>query len=147
MLDFKGLNKAQALAALYNASRPLGLGFMHYNPTPMTEAESQKELDRTTYFDYLNGRVMKLNMGKDQVDPWLYDRDNGEGAAQRAIDAAVAGNEAAIKEAHTKGVKEAAVAAKESMGTPISIEGHVINMTLNDVKDELGPKVDKALEY
>jgi len=146
MLDFKGLNKAQVLAALYNASRPLGMGFMHYNPTPMTEEEAQKELERTTYFDYLNGRVMKLNLGKDQVDPWLYDRDNGEGAAQRAIDAAAAGNKAAIMAAHVQGVKEAAGAALDSMNTPMSIEGHVINMTLNDVKDELGPKVAKALE-
>lgn len=38
------------------------------------------------YFDYLYGRVMKVNITHDEFDPWLYDRDNGNGAAQRAID-------------------------------------------------------------
>lgn len=145
MLNLKGLNRAQALAALYNASRPQGMGFLHYNPTPMTEAEAEDHLSKSKYFDYLNGRVMKLDMGRNEIEPRLYDRDNGEGAAQRAIDAAVAGNEVAIKAAHKKGVFDAAIEAMESMNTPMSIEGDVINMTLEDVKDELGPKVDRAL--
>ena len=37
------------------------------------------------YFDYLNGRVMKIDLSEDMLDPWLYDRDNGEGAAARAL--------------------------------------------------------------
>ena len=30
MVDIKGLNKAEVLAALYNNSKPLGLGFLHF---------------------------------------------------------------------------------------------------------------------
>lgn len=37
------------------------------------------------YFDYLQGRVMKVDLAGDELDPRLYDRDNGEGAARRAI--------------------------------------------------------------
>jgi hypothetical protein len=34
-IDLKGLNKAAVLAALYNASKPQGMGFLQYDPTPM----------------------------------------------------------------------------------------------------------------
>jgi hypothetical protein len=38
------------------------------------------------YFDYFNGKVMKVDIANDEFDPYLYDRDNGPGAAQYAID-------------------------------------------------------------
>jgi hypothetical protein len=37
------------------------------------------------YYDYLRGRVMKVDLSKDQLKTGLYDRDNGEGAAERAL--------------------------------------------------------------
>lgn len=36
-------------------------------------------------FDYLKGRVMKVNLSGDTLNEWGYDRDNGTGAAERAI--------------------------------------------------------------
>lgn len=53
----------------------------------MTEEEEAEELLRMgTYFDYLKGRVMKVDLSNDDCfEEWLYDRDNGNGAAQRAI--------------------------------------------------------------
>jgi len=86
MIDLKGRDKADVLAKLYNASRPLGMGFLHFDPKPMTTKEARTILDGgQTYFDYLKGRVMKVDLSKDTLDPWLYDRDNGQGAAERAI--------------------------------------------------------------
>jgi hypothetical protein len=41
----------------------------------------------TRYFDYLQGRVMKVSLEGDELDARLYDRDNGEGAAAEAISA------------------------------------------------------------
>jgi hypothetical protein len=88
MIDMKGRDKAEVLAKLYNASRPLGMGFLHFDPKPMSTEEAREILDGGhTYFDYLKGRVMKVNLSKDTFDPWLYDRDNGQGAAERAISA------------------------------------------------------------
>jgi hypothetical protein len=84
-IDISGFDKAEVLAALYNASRPLGLGMLHYEPAPMTTAEAQKLLDEYTYFDYLKGRVMKVELGGDSLDPWGYDRNNGQGAVQRVL--------------------------------------------------------------
>ena len=85
MIDLHGLDKAKVLAALYNKSRPLGMGFLHYNPATMTRDEAAELLKEQSYFDYLMGRVMKVDLSKDTLDPWLYDRDNGEGAAEAAI--------------------------------------------------------------
>ena len=77
-------NRALVLAALYNASKCQGMGFFSYNPKPMTEEEAQKILDAGhRYFDYLKGRVMKVDL-TDDVDFFLYDRDNGNGAGYRA---------------------------------------------------------------
>lgn len=89
MIDISRKSDAAILAALYNASRPLGIGFLNPNCSQsMTEAEAQKILDRgQRYFDYLNGRVMKIDLGREVLDPYLYDRDNGKGAAERIISA------------------------------------------------------------
>ena len=43
-------------------------------------------LEKQTYFDYLHGRVLKVELSGDEFDERLYDRDCGEGAAQRAVD-------------------------------------------------------------
>lgn len=79
-------------AALYEGAIPLGLGFIHYKPGPFPEEELDELLklhhkgDTTFYFDYVKGRVMKVRLGKDTLDPWLYDRDNGEGAVARIVE-------------------------------------------------------------
>ena len=90
-VNIAGLDRAEIIAALYNASQPLGMGFLHYDPAPMTRDEAQAYLDKMgerPYFDYLKGRVMKVGSdpGSDEMYVALYDRDNGRGAAERAID-------------------------------------------------------------
>ena len=78
--------KAAVLAALYNNSRPLGLGFSQFSPARMSEEEAQALLDAgQTYFDYLKGKVMKVDLSKNDLDTRLYNRDNGSGAAEAAI--------------------------------------------------------------
>lgn len=57
MINIKGLNKAKVLAALYNASKPLGLGILQYDPKDMSEKEAAELLKEQSYFDYLKGRV------------------------------------------------------------------------------------------
>lgn len=79
--------KPEVLAALYNASQPQGLGFLHFTPEDMTVQQAAALLEEHTYFDYLRGRVMKVDFSGDELDPALYDRDNGEGAACRAVEA------------------------------------------------------------
>lgn len=86
------MNKGAVLAALYNNSKPQGLGMLHYTPEDMTIEQGEKLIGESSqnktypnYFDYLQGRVMKVDLSKDEFDPRLYDRDNGESAAEMAI--------------------------------------------------------------
>ena len=85
LISLANLNKAEILAALYNASKPLGMGILHFDPKPMTTEQADDLLKGQTYFDYLKGRVMKIDLKGDTLNPWLYDRDNGDGAAWRAL--------------------------------------------------------------
>lgn len=86
MVKYDGLTKAEVLKALYDASRPLGLGFLQFIPGDISLEEAEKLVKKTDNFDYLNGRVIKVTLGDDGFEEWLYDRDMGEGAAQKAVD-------------------------------------------------------------
>ena len=78
-IDLRGLDKAEVLAVLYNSSKPQGMGFMNYDPKPMSKEEARRLLDTgQTDFDYLNGRVMKIDLSRDELDTWGYNRDNGQ---------------------------------------------------------------------
>ena len=85
MIDLTKYDKAEVLAALYNHAKPQGLGFLHFRPEAMDKTEAAALLKDYTYFDYVAGRVMKVDLSGDELNPDLYDRDNGQGAAERAI--------------------------------------------------------------
>lgn len=85
-IDISNLDKAEVLRVLFNDSKQQGLGLL--NPggrEPMSHAEASDIIKQTTNFDYLKGRVMKVSLDGDAFDPRWYDRDNGEGAAARAV--------------------------------------------------------------
>lgn len=74
------------MAALFNASRQQGMGFLDSRGDRDMSIERAAEiLIITEDFDYLDGRVMKISLDRDEVETRLYDRDNGQGAAERAI--------------------------------------------------------------
>jgi len=89
MIDISKISKAKILATLYNNSKPQGMGILHFTPEDMTEVEAQTLLDSLPddqrFFDYLKGRVMKIDLSGDTLDPWGYDRDNGKGAVAHAL--------------------------------------------------------------
>lgn len=85
MIDITNKNKAEVLAKLYNASKPQGLGFLQSERKDMTIEEAKELLKITVRFDYVKGRVIKVNLSGDEFNPALYDRDNGQGAALKAI--------------------------------------------------------------
>ena len=85
-MDISKLDRATVLAALYNHARSQGMVFLHHDPDPMTVEQAQKILATgQTYFDYVKGRVMKVDLSKDFLDTQLYDRNNGPDAAENAI--------------------------------------------------------------
>lgn len=87
-IDISNLPTAAVLAALYNASKVQGMGFLQARPGDMTERQAEELLKQQTYFDYLYGKVMKVDLSLRNgpfFNSYLYDRDNGQGAAQRVV--------------------------------------------------------------
>lgn len=84
-INISKMSKAIVLMALYNASKMQGNSFLGGDGSTMTEQEATERLKSQTSFDYLNGKVMKIDLSGDLLETWLYDRDNGDGAALRAI--------------------------------------------------------------
>lgn len=149
MTSIAGLNKADVLAALYNASRPQGMGFLSYDSTQMTRSQAEALLPTLPqYFDYLHGRVMKLWIpDADDIDLRAYNRDNGKDAGERVINALYAGSaDATVKEMHVAGKLAAGAIVKANLHQESSFDGETFRMGLADVADTLGPAVDKALE-
>ncbi len=94
-VSIDGLDKGDVLAALYDASHPQGLGIIHFDPAPMTREQAREIIERFAgelYFDYVGGRVLKVDLQGDEFDPWGYDRDNGKGSAAAVIAALRAGS-------------------------------------------------------
>lgn len=95
MVDGRQVDAAKLLAALYNCTRPSGLGVLMDLNRPMTVDEATKILsDKEKFiFDYLYGRPLKVGAhGPDQTitdqSRVLYDRDAGQGAFDRAVEQA-----------------------------------------------------------
>lgn len=140
-VSLEGLDRALVLAALYNAARPQGLGFLHYDPEPMTVEQAKEILAQRRayrkrkgqgnnqrqnrwllrdyyYFDYLQGRVMKIDLCGKGIESAGYDRDNGEGAVAQIIEVLRASNEPnamEIQVAHIAGRADAIPAALDMM--------------------------------
>ena len=90
-IDISGKDKAEILAALFNRARPLGLGIFAFKNRIMEADEARLLLAdeyKNAYFDYLEGRLMKVDLSGDDFSPAAYDRDNGDGAAETALRAA-----------------------------------------------------------
>lgn len=146
-ISIEGLDKAAVLAALYNASRPQGMGFLQYDPTPMTKEDAQKLLDSypQANFDYLQGRVMKVDLSGNDFSPFSYDRDNGSGAAEQALQALrLSGdvNPISVQVAHEDGKHQAANILREHLPGATTIEENVVNLGLADVADTLKTVLD-----
>jgi len=85
-VDIKGIDKVALVQALYNCAQPLGLGYPHYTPEPLTQEEAE-DLADTPWLDYVRRRLMKRSVAGDTMRTDLYNRDNGQGAAEQIIEA------------------------------------------------------------
>lgn len=84
-IDISNKDKAEVLAKLYNNSKPVGMGIVQYDPTPMTIEIARKILEQKKSFGYLRGRPLKINLEEDIIWVGGYNMDNAQGLAQRVI--------------------------------------------------------------
>jgi len=90
-IEIKSENdRVVALIALYGAAKPAGMGRFQSRPGPLSHSEAESYLAKWDYADYLMGRVMKVHIPVvgQSFNFELYDRDNGDGAGERALRAA-----------------------------------------------------------
>lgn len=84
-MDIKGIDKAKILVALFSMASPRGLGWLQHKPSDqLTLDDARALLKDRTYFDYLRGRVMKVNLAPNvnELDLRLFERDNGPAEAR-----------------------------------------------------------------
>lgn len=93
-INIAGLDKAEVLMALYHRGQVQGLGTLEASSSVMSLETAKEFVEEATtnarhgeviYFDYVLGRVIKTEIGHDELNPRLYDRDNGQGAAAAAL--------------------------------------------------------------
>lgn len=86
MVDITGIDKAKLLAALVNNAGGQGMGYLLASMAPsFTEEQAQEALAQNTRFDYVGGKSCKVDLDSNYLEPFLYDRDNGEGAVARIV--------------------------------------------------------------
>ena len=140
MVDIKGLDKARVLKALYDHSHVQGSGFLQAVPDGVVTVEyCAGLLAKHSYFDYLHGRVLKVDLSGDEFDERLYDRDCGEGAAQRAVDSVRAEKES--------GKNTAGSAESEKKGPTMGEKVEQVKEATGKITDilmELPPDVSAA---
>jgi hypothetical protein len=118
----------------------------------MTREQAEELLIQTAWFDYLSGRVMKIDLSKDELDPSLYDRDNGDGAAAQVIETLRNTGETVSEQAkiaHKIGVLSSAEQVKKGLEeeTHRETKGNfeIVHLGLKDQASVLRPAVDAAI--
>ena len=87
-IDITGIDHAELLVELHRNACSPGMGMLHRQREPISLEAARELLKTQKSFDYLIGRVMKVSLdGNSLKRAWLYDRDNGDGAAQGCVDA------------------------------------------------------------
>lgn len=87
--NIEGVDRPRLALELYNRAKVLGLGLLRPNAAqPMDYEEAACLVGKS--IDYYNGKVMKIkvpaNGEGDEIYTWLYNRDNGEGAAEEVVE-------------------------------------------------------------
>ncbi len=87
-VNISNIDKDLLLETLWKRSFPASFFNMSGIPPPPFDLDSAKSsLDPNGYADYICGRIIKTNIYEsDDVNPRLYDRDNGTGAFQEVVD-------------------------------------------------------------
>lgn len=92
VISIAGLSKALLLSELFNKSHQQGMGYIDRSGAGYMTVDQADAIIRERvvngedlYFDYLKGRLLKVDITGDELTTWLYDRENGEGSASEVV--------------------------------------------------------------
>ena len=76
MIDVTGIDLVAFAKKVYDLSSPLGLGFLHYTPEPLSDEDAKKCIIKKgnviLSMDYVNGRACKMNILKERdTGKWI----------------------------------------------------------------------------
>lgn len=91
-VDITGLDKKEVLKQLWLGSEPAVVFAMNSSEPPGYSSEEAEKAIKEGYVDYLCGRAIKSPINTDKLDSWKYDRYNGSGSMQKAVDIVKAKN-------------------------------------------------------
>jgi len=86
--DISGLDREEVVQALYRVAKPQGRGLLKSSEEPLSREEAAAALAKTDGdLDYVKGHVMKIFLpkGAESFDSRLFNRDNGQNSAEKAI--------------------------------------------------------------
>lgn len=140
VINIKGLDKADVLLALFNASKPQGFGEL-IALIKAFDIDSARRLIQnhpSLCFDYVVGRPIKVDLSGDELDVWLYDRDNGEGCAAMALSPLIHDRDNQFIDLHRSGGSVIARLGHPGEGFKYgNIEGRIFTHTVGLVKSGL----------
>ena len=153
-VSLEGLDKTAVFAALFNRSKPQGLGFLQYDPEEMTADTARERFNECSeYFDYVDGRVMKIDLSGDEMYTGGYNRDNGIGAAEAVIDTLRDSGSVNSEDARRKqseNTRTSAMYTKEHLTDKktTKMKGDILKVELTTAwaADELAPKLNAYLK-
>ena len=84
-VNIKGIDKVQLLEELWTAQKVASWFSFHPVQVPLFDRVKAQEAVKEE-IDYFQGRAIKLNLSNDSIDPWVYDRDAGQGTFKKIVD-------------------------------------------------------------
>ena len=150
-VNIVGLDPAAVLAALYNVAQPKGLGFLQYNPAPMSVEVAKAILSKTTSFDYLRGRALKIDIEGDFLHARVFDEYHSPGLAARVVESLRQTgdvNNELIRREHASGTRESIHLTRSRLREETTLTSREdfthVKLGLEEWADVLGPKLDEA---
>ena len=93
-IDVSKLDLLEIVKAAYDLSKPIGMGFIHYTPEPLTNEEAASLIDLTSSIvvalDYVKGRCVKFTVFKHNNKFYINDKwyDHTESDLQELLERA-----------------------------------------------------------
>lgn len=96
LINYDGIDEVDLIHALYHGTRALGMGRLHDRGNlDVSEVrlrlgahiDEQRAAGELLFLDYFHGRPLKLalDLKTKTFNPGLYDRDAGQGAAEKVV--------------------------------------------------------------